>query len=86
MRASSRAGREWMSLPSRVTVPPAGLSSRDRPRSSVDFPQALAPDDHRHLALGNLRGEALHDAALIVLQREVPGFENSHVRRPFGWR
>src|SRR5438045_8577416 len=43
VRASSRAGCEWMSLPSRVTAPPAGLRRRDRPRSRVDFPQALAP-------------------------------------------
>jgi hypothetical protein len=41
--ASAFVGSSWMSRPSSCTVPPAGLSSRASPRSSVDLPQALAP-------------------------------------------
>jgi hypothetical protein len=37
------AGIDWMTLPSSSTRPAAGLSIRDRARSSVDLPQALGP-------------------------------------------
>jgi hypothetical protein len=41
--ATAFVGSVWMSLPSRKTVPDAGVSSRASPRSRVDLPQALAP-------------------------------------------
>lgn len=49
------------------------------------LPAGVGAHDHGHLALRDLRGEPFHNAALIVLQREVLSLENGHVRHPFGW-
>ena len=60
-----------MSLPSRVTVPAAGFSSRARPRSRVDLPQALAPTIMVTLPSGIAAVRSSITVALIVLQRQA---------------
>ncbi len=44
----------------------------------------VGADDHGHFALGNLSGEPFHHFALLVLERQVLGIKDGHVRLPFG--
>ena len=43
MVATSRVDDRWIGSPSSSTTPPFGFINRASPRSSVDFPHALAP-------------------------------------------
>ena len=73
-----------MSLPSRVTDPPAGFSSRDRPRSSVDLPQALAPTIMVTLPSGI--SAVSPSTTLRWSYFSVRSFAlRTPVRHPFGW-
>ena len=83
--ATSVVGRRWMSSPSSSTLPPLGLSSRARPRSSVDLPQALAPTITVIWPGGDGEREAVDHDAVVVGEADVVGGQGGRGRWVRSW-
>ena len=72
------AGRQLaMSWPSSSTAPAVGVSSRARPRSSVDLPQALAPTIAVTWPVGIDSERSSTIVAVVVAERHGHGVERS---------
>ena len=76
-RAPSRAGSGGPGRPAR-TPPLRGVSSRDMPRSRVDFPLPLAPTMIVIRSSGSAEAEVVDDLPAVVRQVQVLGFDQCH--------
>ena len=73
--ASRRGRMSWIDRPSSSTEPDWGASRRERHRSKVDFPQALAPTMAVIRPGGHDDGQIFKDQTVAVSGEKRPGFK-----------